>query len=167
MTKMMTGCLSLIKVAKFVLYSYFSQLLSFILKIILNWHYLVCLFNIIRLAMSFCESVSSYQPYWKKFCFMEASLNSNYINRRFSCRCRISLSFRGPKWICLDSLTKFQFICLTVIIVTYLTCTLCVISTRLNSCYKYLKPWQTRFERKEFEWYHLTCFATILVRTLL
>ena len=27
---------------------------------ILNWHYLVCLFYIIRLAISFCESVSSY-----------------------------------------------------------------------------------------------------------
>ena len=33
--------------------------------------------------------------------------------------CRISLSFRGPKWIGLDSLTKFQFICLIIIIVTY------------------------------------------------
>ena len=27
---------------------------------ILSWHYLVCLSNIIRLAISFCESVSSY-----------------------------------------------------------------------------------------------------------
>ena len=32
--------------------------------------------------------------------------------------CRISLSFRDPKLIGLDSLMKFQFICMIVIIVT-------------------------------------------------
>ena len=46
---------------------FFSKLLFFILIIIICWHYLVCLFSIICLALSFYESMSSCIYAFKKY----------------------------------------------------------------------------------------------------